>query len=164
MHIRNATTADIPLIRELTMQVWPQTYLPIVGEVQVQYMLDQFYNPAALQKQMEEQGHQFVTGYDAGVPVAFASYNETASTIYKLQKLYIINGQQGKGTGKALVQHIVNAVRALGATELRLNVNRYNTSAMAFYERMGFTRLAEEDIAIGNGYFMNDYVLQMALK
>ena len=50
LHIRNATTADIPLIRELCLQVWPQTYTPIVGERQVAYMLGLFYSPDQLAK------------------------------------------------------------------------------------------------------------------
>ena len=47
-----AGIAHIPLIRELTMQVWPQTYIPIVGEEQVNYMLNRFYTPEALAQQM----------------------------------------------------------------------------------------------------------------
>ncbi|MGZ8545109.1 MAG: GNAT family N-acetyltransferase, partial [Flavisolibacter sp.] len=46
-----------------------------------------------------------------------------------------------------------------GATVLRLNVNR-NNSARSFYEKLGFEMIGEEDIDIGNGYFMNDYVME----
>src|SRR3954463_7247495 len=140
------------------MQVWPQTYTPIVGEEQVNYMLDRFYNSAALKSQMES-GHHFIIGYHGEQPVAFASYSEIAPAIYKLHKLYIITAMQGKGTGRAMIDHIVKELGAANASALRLNVNRYNTAAMAFYERTGFSRFAEEDIDIGNGYFMNDYVL-----
>ena len=46
-----ATPADIPLIRKLTMRIWSSTYIPIIGEKQVAYMLHQFYTEAALQRQ-----------------------------------------------------------------------------------------------------------------
>ena len=29
-----------------------------------------------------------------------------------------------------------------------------------FYEKLGFTVIKEEDIDIGNGYLMNDYVME----
>ena len=49
------------------------------------------------------------------------------------------------------------------ANALDLNVNRYNYSAQSFYEKFGFKVLKEEDIHIGGGYFMNDYVLRYSL-
>lgn len=162
LHITTATLADIPLIRQLTMQVWPQTYIPIVGEEQVNYMLGRFYSPESLTKQMQD-GHTFIIGYDGGQPVAFASYSEILPQVYKLHKLYIITTQQGKGTGRAMVDHIAATLGALGAKELRLNVNRYNTPARNFYAKTGFQQIAEEDIDIGDGYFMNDYVLSLPL-
>jgi ribosomal protein S18 acetylase RimI-like enzyme len=39
-----------------------------------------------------------------------------------------------------------------------LNVNR-NNKALGFYQKFGFVILREEDIDIGNGYFMNDYIM-----
>jgi ribosomal protein S18 acetylase RimI-like enzyme len=41
-------------------------------------------------------------------------------------------------------------------------VNREN-KAIGFYNKLGFTIIAEEDIPIGNGFFMNDYVMQISL-
>lgn len=163
LEIRSATLADIPLIRELTMQVWPQTYTPIIGAEQVNYMLDRFYNPEALRQQIEG-GHKFLLAYDNGEPVAFASYSETEPQIYKLHKLYIIAGQQGKGIGRILIDNIVEDLKQRKVSALRLNVNKYNTAAQAFYEKTGFRQILEEDIDIGNGYFMNDYVLALLIN
>jgi len=65
---------------------------------------------------------------------------------------------QSQGVGKALVESVFEEIHELGGTELHLNVNR-NNKALDFYRRMGFDILREEDINIGSGYFMNDYVL-----
>ena len=164
LSIKNATTEDIPLIRELTMQVWPQTYTPILGREQVAYMLDLFYNPESLAKQMGEMGHRFIICYNDGQPVAFASWSETEPTIFKLHKIYILPTLQGKGVGKVILDHIVQEIKAKGATALRLNVNIYNLPAKAFYEKIGFRHLKDEDIDIGCGYFMNDHVLSLRLS
>ena len=64
LSIRKAGIAEITLIRELAMQVWPPTYTPIVGPEQVAYMLDLFYSHEALKKQMEEMHHRFIICYD----------------------------------------------------------------------------------------------------
>ena len=160
--IRKAGTEDITLIIELAMQVWPQTYIPIVGSEQVVYMLDRFYAPDALKSQVA-QGHCFIICYDNELPVAFASWSEIEPRVYKLHKLYIIPGQQGKGIGGVMINYIVDEIRKKDATFLCLNVNRYNNSAMAFYEKNGFRHVTDEDIDIGNGYFMNDHVLSLAI-
>lgn len=43
-----------------------------------------------------------------------------------------------------------------------ITVNR-NNDAKRFYERRGFEIIKEADFDIGNGYFMNDYVLEKKL-
>jgi ribosomal protein S18 acetylase RimI-like enzyme len=164
LEIKNAGCADIPVIRELTMQVWPQTYTPIIGETQVAYMLGLFYTTGELQKQMEISGHQFIICFDEGVPVAFASWGLVETNIYKLHKLYILPGQQGKGVGRSMVNHIVSEIRENGGSLLRLNVNIHNHAAIRFYEKTGFKRLYDENIDIGNGYFMNDHVLGLSME
>lgn len=40
-----------------------------------------------------------------------------------------------------------------------LNVNRHNTKALAFYQRMGMSKVDEGDFPIGQGYYMNDYIM-----
>jgi ribosomal protein S18 acetylase RimI-like enzyme len=158
LEIKKAGTNDIPLIRSLAMKVWPGTYIPIIGEDQVAYMLDRFYSDAALQEQMAR-GDTFIVCYDAGQPVGFASFGPVEPDTYKLHKLYILPQTQGKGIGKLLLDHIKNAVKTAGNHRLHLNVNRYNEGAKGFYARMGFTVVKDEDIDIGNGFYMNDHVL-----
>ena len=48
------------------------------------------------------------------------------------------------------------------ASSLFLQVNRYNKSK-TFYEKLGFTEVAFINLDIGNGYFMNDYVMEKKL-
>ena len=163
LSIKIATVVDIPLIQELSKQIWPQTYNPLIGEKQVAYMLELFYSQNALKMQMEEAAHNFIICYSDSVPVAFASYSEIEPQIYKLQKIYTLPDQQGKGIGHYMLEYIVNDLKNRKATALRLNVNRNNYPAKSFYEKTGFTHFMEEDIDIGNGFFMNDHVLELAI-
>jgi len=164
LHIEKAGEEAIPAIQDLAQITWPVTYGPILPAHQLEYMLELIYSTAALQEQMQK-GHRFILAIDDGQPVAFASYSvkqESDPSLYRLHKLYIDPSQQGKGLGRILVDHIVNDIVPKGATVLELNVNRFN-KAKTFYERLGFTVTSEEDIDIGNGYFMNDYVMQLKM-
>ena len=135
--------------------------MPIIGEEQVAYMLSIFYSPAALQKQMEELGHHFIICYADSEPVAFASWSAIDNLAYKLHKLYVLTDRQGSGIGRQLIAHIAKDVKVQGGSTLLLNVNRYNHNAIAFYGKNGFEHYRDEDIDIGHGYFMNDYVLSL---
>lgn len=159
--IRNASTDDIPLIRTLAKQVWPQTYEKTHTRAQIVYMMNLIYSEAALQKQMES-GHQFIIIYNAAVPVGFASFNEVEPTVYKLQKIYVLLNQQGRGTGKFAIDQVIADVVPKGATALRLNVNRLN-KAKGFYEKIGFAVVREEKLDIGGGFVMDDYVMEKSL-
>ena len=158
--IKKIGTENISLVRELTFKIWPQTYSTILSDDQINYMLDMMYSNSALKKQIND-GHQFIVVYDDQKPVAFASYSPKSAEddrIFRLHKIYILPNQQGKGLGKKLIDYIIADIRGDGATTLELNVNRYNP-AKTFYEKLGFSVAWEEDIDIGNGYYMNDYVM-----
>ncbi len=172
--VKKVGTESIPVIQELALATWAVAYAPILSPAQMKYMLDLFYSTSSLQKQMQE-GHRFIIAKEADAPVGFASWSHAESSlqgneaipikknVYRLHKIYIDPNQQGKGIGKTLLDFIINDIRPKGATDLELNVNRYN-KALQFYQKFGFIIIKEEDIDIGKGYFMNDYVMNMSLK
>ena len=157
--IRKAVAADIPLIRELTFRVWPQTYATILTQEQIDYMLEMMYSESSLHRQITTDGCQFIIVYENGNPVGFASYSEEEPARWKLNKIYILQNQQGKGTGTYVINHIIEEIKNQNAVSLFLQVNQHN-SAKAFYERLGFNEVDFINLDIGNGFFMNDYIME----
>ena len=163
LEIRLADTDDINLIGWLAQQIWPVAYRDILTSAQLEYMLQLIYTPDSLKEQMRL-NHQFLIAELQEEPVGFASYSSlTEPGIFKLQKLYVLPEFHGKGVGKALLDFVTDSVLPLGATKIRLNMNRHN-KAKNFYERNGFKIVGEEDVDIGNNYFMNDYVMEKNLS
>jgi RsiW-degrading membrane proteinase PrsW (M82 family)/ribosomal protein S18 acetylase RimI-like enzyme len=161
--IRPADLEDINTIGFLAQQIWPGTYSDILSPDQLRYMLTLFYSPVALRRQIVEDQHSFLIVEEEDAPVGFASWSTgDGPGVYKLHKLYVLPGRQGKGLGKAMLNFIFEDIAPSGARALRLNVNR-NNKARRFYEKIGFSVIGEEDIDIGNNYFMNDYIMEMQL-
>jgi diamine N-acetyltransferase len=157
--IRAAGKGDITAIEQLARRIWPATYSNILTPVQLNYMLDYFYTPAALENQMN-QGHTFIISLLNDVPVGFASWSLIdQSGVYKLHKLYVDTSIQGKGIGKKLVDYIEEKLLEDRASALRLNVNRHN-KARNFYEKIGFNIIGEEDVDIGQGIYQMDYIME----
>ena len=61
-----------------------------------------------------------------------------------------------------MINYIIEEIKKLNASSLFLQVNRYN-NAKTFYEKLGFTEIDFINLDIGNGYFMNDYVMEKKL-
>ena len=165
LEIKQAGVSNIGLVQDLAFTTWPAAYGNIISPAQLKYMLDLIYSKEALTNQIENLHHRFIIVYDNDTAIGFASYSprHTADqTVYRLHKLYVLPNQQGKGTGKFLLNFIIEEIKHSGAKTLELNVNRHNV-AFHFYTKLGFNIAKEEDIDIGEGYFMNDYVMEKRL-
>ena len=155
---------DAAIIRILAEEIWWNTYSSIISKEQIRYMLDHIYDLDSIMQQINENEQTYLLLLTDERPVCFASYapRKENPEVYKLHKIYCLPETQGKGLGKALLEEIENAVTAAGKNTLELNVNRHNR-AKAFYEKMGFEIVYEEDVPIGP-YWMNDYVMRKVLK
>ncbi len=164
--ISKVGTEQVATIQALAHHIWQTAYKEILTPGQMSYMLQRIYSPASLENQITHQHHQFVIIYAEGMPAGFASYGKKQDAppgVYRLHKIYLDPLLQGKGLGKMLLEFILKQITPLGATDLELNVNRHN-KARHFYEKVGFNIVREEDIDIGNGFFMNDYVMNLPLQ
>jgi GNAT superfamily N-acetyltransferase len=162
--IQQTDETGIGIIQDLIRRIWYPTYENILTEEQSNYMLDEMYSSDILLAQMQQQEQIFLLVYEDEHPVGFAAfeYNYNAGTVCKLHKIYLLPTMQGKGVGKLLLQEVAMYAATSGQKTLLLNVNRFN-NAINFYKRQGFHVIAEEDIDIGNGYFMNDYLMEKHL-
>ncbi len=164
LSIKIASADDINDIISLNFKIWPQTYSHILQEDQIAYMLQLMYSPEALKKQMDS-GHTFIICTDEQEEqVGFASFSKIEDDVYKLHKIYILPGKQGLGIGQFMLHYITESLQEKYAKFLELNVNIRNQQAQHFYKKTGFILYREEDIDIGNGYYMNDYVLRKPLS
>lgn len=159
--VRDADVHDIELIRTLCAQVWPATYAPILQQEQLDYMMEWMYSPASLQKQLQE-GCRFLLLYAKDKPVGYASYQEIEQHHYKLHKLYVLPEVQGQGAGRYFLSIIHDRIKVQQGQSIELQVNRQN-KAQYFYRALGYSIREEVDIAVGNGYYMNDYIMVLQL-
>lgn len=162
--IRSAIADDLPAIHDLAHKIWPDTYSHILSPDQLEYMLDLIYSLTSLHHQLINLKHNFFIALDNNIPVGFASFSqkEVNNATYRLHKIYISPQQQGTGTGKLLLAEVINSIKSSGGNSIELNVNRHNM-ARHFYEKLGFKIIGEEDIDIGKGFFMNDFVMRLSL-
>jgi diamine N-acetyltransferase len=154
--IRTATIEDIPLIRQLSYNIWPQVYRSIISPSQIDYMLEWMYNEEALSNQMVNEGITYLL-IENDKAHGFAAFGAGENKRCKLHKLYVSPAMHGKGLGRMLVLEIIKSLPN-DCIGLELQVNK-NNPAQNFYTKLGFTVEKEAVFDIGNGYVMDDYIM-----
>jgi len=161
--ISDAADSDFSDIIAIAFATWPDTYGKILSSAQLIYMLDLFYNIDALQSNVAN-GQQFLVAKRGNQTVGFCAYENNYSdrNCTHIHKLYVLPQLQGQGVGKKFVAVIEFRARLQGSEYLSLNVNRSN-DAKSFYIKMGFSVLEQVDIELGNGFLMEDFIMQKKL-
>ncbi len=180
IHITPASLTDRAFIRSVSERTWPSTYGHIISQEQINFMLDWMYSDASLEKQMhtgcafyiasikKEDGQWDAVGFCSVSPDDEKEEGENNSTekvagskAHKLNKLYVLPSAQGTGAGKALLNKSIEVAKAAGSSSIFLQVNKLNT-AYTFYLKHGFIKESEFKFDIGNGFYMDDYVMRLS--
>lgn len=165
MEIRRASNSDLATIHEMAEVVFRQTYRTILSPDQMDYMMEWMYSLPNLEKQVAH-GHTYYIAWDGQEPQGYLSVRKDSvdpdgTEVWHLEKIYVMPSAQGTGLGHKLLetakQHVRDNKSSLKA-RIELNVNR-NNPAVGFYKHQGLTILRQGDFPIGNGYYMNDYIM-----
>lgn len=164
MRVRRAGREDAELIRLMAEIAFPATYRDIITKEQIDYMMEWMYAPENIMKQMDE-GHVYYIGYVGDVAAGYVSVQKEGEGLYHLHKIYVLPEFQGQGCGERLFGAALQHVREREAARCRveLNVNR-NNKAVGFYRHQGMEVDRTGDFDIGNGFFMNDYIMRIDVE
>ena len=161
--ISQLTKDDIIIVHQLAKTIWPEAFKDILKPDQIEYMLDWMYDVNTLTEQVQT-GHLFYMVTLDGVPKGFLGVEPNFPDVgtLRIHKIYVDTNVHGKGLGKALLGKAIEIGKELDVATVNLNVNRFN-KAVDFYKAQGFQIVKEENIDIGIGYLMEDYVMVLEL-
>ena len=161
--IIKATATDISTIQNLAKESWNSAYANILEQEQIDYMLYLMYSESTLKTHFENPNYQYYLIQEDEVFLGFIGFefhNELETT--KLHRIYFLKEAQGKGLGKKALEFIKTETQKSGDKRLTLTVNK-NNNAKNFYESQGFKVYDEAIFDIGNGYVMDDYLMEFTI-
>ncbi len=148
---------------DLAYHIWNQHYPAIIGQGQVDYMLDRFQSFPVIQEQIR-QGYLYYliqTGGNIAGYTALVSRPDRHSL--QISKLYLLADWRGRGLARYVVATAFDMARGLGLDRLYLTVNKYNHASIAAYQKIGFAITGELVADIGNGFVMDDFEMELVL-
>ncbi len=160
--IRPVLETEVEMLCRLAHEVWHAHYPAIISRAQIDYMLAQRYAPETIRACLDSSS--WLAAWHGQTMVGFAhAYADDAPATWKLDKLYVHPDHQRKGIGQTLIERVKQLAFDAGANRLILRVNRHNSIALAAYEKYGFFAYGQDVLDIGNGFMMDDYLLEMKL-
>ncbi len=162
MEILQATPNDIKILVELANSIWNEYYIKILSKEQIHYMLNLMYNEKQIAFELEND-FTWLLFKENDIFIGYASYSILNNKKYKLHKLYISPKFHGKGFGTQAINYIFDDIKNKGGIKVSLNVNKNNTSSIKFYEKVGFKIVDDVVLDIGNGFVMDDYIMEKDL-
>lgn len=162
--IVKAEKKDISIIQDLAKKSWFFAYAAIISKEQIDYMLDLMYSDETLNQHFENPDYQYYLIKENNEFLGFAGFEfhqEPETT--KLHRIYFLKEAQGKGFGKKTLEFVKTETKKAGDKRLILTVNK-NNPAKNFYESQGFRIYQEKILQVGNGYVMDDYLMEFSIQ
>ena len=158
------TNADFETVAQLGEMIWRSHYTSIISREQIDYMLSDRYTPDNLLPYLNASNRWLLLLRIADQAVGYFSHAFTNKPgEIKVEQLYLLPEFQGRGLGSLMLRHIEDEARARNVGTLILQVNKLNAGAIAFYRKAGFIVREEAVFYIGNGFVMDDYVMEKSL-
>jgi GNAT superfamily N-acetyltransferase len=149
------TPGGFSRVAELAERIWRQHYTPIIGGEQVDYMLEHFQSPNAIEDQVSE-GVSYYLIQKSGEDAGYLAFDKRGAFLF-LSKIYLLESERGKGFGKSAMAFVAEKARELKCKGISLTVNKYNDRSIKAYKQMGFTIEGDQVFDIGGGFVMDDY-------
>ena len=153
--------SDLKLIEILANTIWHEHYTPIIGEEQVIYMLDKFQSVVAMQEQIGKGYQYFLINFNENT-IGYLSFQRRENVLF-LSKIYLIQQERGKGIGRKAMEFVVGVAKGFTCTKVSLTVNKFNLNSIRAYESAGFQKKGALVQDIGNGFVMDDYLMEKTI-
>ncbi|MEF9877169.1 MAG: GNAT family N-acetyltransferase [Gordonibacter sp.] len=147
----------------LADEIWHEYWPALIGAEQTDYMVEQFQSLAAIERALRDDAYEYwflhddsdgrLVGYTGGHP-------EPATNRYFISKIYLRAAERGHGFASQTVRFYESLCRERGLSALYLTVNKGNELAIRAYLGKGFVTIDSVETDIGEGYIMDDFIME----
>ena len=127
--VKAQSDEDIRRVAVLAEEIWHEHFTDIIGEAQVNYMVEKFQSYPALKAQIAD-------GYE----------------YYQIKHL----------STKAF-HFLTELCRKRNLSSIWLTCNKHNDHTLKVYDHLGFHTIRSEKNDIGNGFYMDDYIMEYSV-
>lgn len=154
--------SEVYEIASLAEEIWHEHFTPIIGEAQVNYMVEKFQSYPALKSQIEQDGYEYYQLFSSHTFAGYMGIHPKDGVLF-LSKLYIKKDCRGQHLATEALNFLIELCKNRGLKKIWLTCNKHNDNTLAVYDHLGFVITDEQVADIGNGFVMDDYILTYTL-
>lgn len=157
---------DRARLADLADEIWHEYWPVLIGPEQTDYMVENFQSLEAIERDMAEHAYEywFLRAEDDGRIVGYTGgHAEPETNRYFISKIYLRAEERGKGFASQAIAFYDQLARERGLDALYLTVNKHNELGVRAYLGKGFEIIDAVETDIGNGFVMDDYIMELAV-
>lgn len=163
------TDEEIDTLAEMASTIWNEYWPALIGQAQTDYMVENFQSRPAIVRDMAEHDYEYwliedetqpgskIVGYTGG-------HVEPETNRFFISKIYLLKDQRGKGYSSKAIKFYDELCKDRGLDAMYLTVNKGNEMAIRAYNAKDFKTIDSVVTDIGNGFVMDDYIMERAVK
>lgn len=152
---------DLQEIATLANEIWHQHFTSIIGTAQVEYMVEKFQSYPALKEQVQN-GYEYFMIYSGHSLAGYTGVHEADHALF-LSKLYVHKNFRGMHLSSSAFSFLVDLCKQRNLQKIWLTCNKHNSHTLEIYNHWGFVTVREEKADIGNGFYMDDFILEYTI-
>lgn len=152
---------EIGAVARCARITWHDTYDPLLPDGQVDYMLEKYQSPQVIKNDIENNGYVYYILIKDNETAAFCGVKKEPDRLF-VSKIYVMPKYQRQGMATRLFERVKSDFGGI-YDACYLTVNKYNEKAISTYKALGFTTAKSVVTDIGQGYVMDDYIMEYKL-
>lgn len=153
------TAEETAEVARLAAEIWREYYVSIITIEQIEYMIGKFQSVSAIKDQILQQGYEYYLIHNDSSAVGYISARQEEGKLF-LSKFYIGKEYRGRSYASQALAFLEKLCKDRNLSHIWLTVNRYNEASIAVYEKKGFRTVREQIADIGNGFVMDDFIME----
>lgn len=155
--------SELHEIATLAEKIWHECFIGIISAEQIDYMVEKFQSFEAMKNQIENQDYYYMAVRNNGVLCGYIGVKPENDNRFFLSKLYLHESARGMGTASVMLAKVFEEARNISKKSVYLTVNKNNLHAVEVYKKTGFKIIDSVVTDIGNGFVMDDYIMEYKL-
>lgn len=161
VHVKSAS--EIEQVAAIAGQVWREYYSSILTTGQIEYMLERFQSVEAVSEQIAKGGYQYYLLGNGDENFGYFAIKQEGESLF-LSKYYMQKCYRGRGYASAGFDFIEKFAAGRALASVWLTVNKGNEKSISIYKHRGYVIVKEQVADIGNGFVMDDYIMEKRIE
>lgn len=153
---------EIEILAKKADIIWHEYFPSIITVEQIDYMVDMFLAPHSIQREIQE-GYAFYLLYSDEENIGFMVVRPEEERLF-ISKLYVDKEHRGQGFGRPMFEKAREIAVQNNLKAMYLTVNKNNIPSIEVYKHKGFETIEEVQTDIGNGFIMDDYIMERKIS